>query len=593
MTNRGLIKGTGTIPLSLDNKRLARTADPRDAQDVQTRNAARGSLANAPYYFPATASGRWDQLVSMYGWKQEVLHKIRAALKKSATSGGAGTPLNVFFLGDSTLIGYNGTSYNADRAIPRQFGLALSYMLGGIPYVDGVRQAVVALTAPQGDRTVLTGSFLTNAGGDQNFIVGTGAGTITWKSVDRGTTVEFYYSDLSTTGFTYNIDGAGAVAVTTGGTSTIKAKTVSGLSDTPHTLVITQSGASCIIAGWRVFSPGLVQIQCHNLAIGGTKANGSSGGPGGNWSDATTTGLQNSVLLMMGTGAANITPDLVVVCCGNNDVAGSVSPATAESTIQGLINMRAMYPSTPYVFMHPPMVPGSDTNNFDRFSQQLITMIDGMSQACYFPWDDWDGRTQGYVADGLAGADNIHPIDAEAMAVARHLATQLAGPETYSTPMTSQSLIDDVTTSGTSEQRMFVTPIPSWYWRAGTTIRVVTSGTCTSGTSPTIATHTRIGTLGTTGDANVASTSASATVASGAGWRYECELTCRTTGTSGTVSGRAVLMIDGIAPKISTETTAATVNTNVYNYLTFTLTPGGTTPVFVQRQAFFDVPPGP
>jgi hypothetical protein len=293
---------------------------------------------------------------------------------------------------------------------------------------------------------------------------------------------------------------------------------------------------------------------------------------------------------MMGSGAANITPDLVVVCCGNNDAVQSVPP---ETIINGLINMRNMYPTTPYIFIHPPMVPATDSALFDRFTQQIYPMCDQLSATTYFNWDDWDYRAVNYQGDGLSGADNTHPIDAEAMSVARHLATQLAGPETYSTPMTAQALIADVTTSGTTEQIVYQVPIPSWFWRAGQTLRFVMGGTMTSGTGPTLATHARIGTAGTVSDASVCATAASASLAAGAGWRYEFEMTCRTTGTSGTVFGKSVFLGDAVAVKISNETAAATVNTNVTSYLTVTLTPAGTLPIAVVRTAMIDTPVGP
>lgn len=595
--NKGFFKGWGTSPVRHALQRVARVADPVDAQDVETRNHMRGATANPPSYFPASAAGRFDPYVSTYGWTAANLHKIRAALKKAATSGGAGVPLHIVFLGDSTLIGFNGTAggapigYNSDRAIPRQFGLALSNILGGIAYTDGVRQAVVALSAPQGDRTTLTGTFSTQASGDSNLLFSNGVGTAAWKSLDAGTTLEFYWSDLTTTAqCTWSVDGGVQTGtITTTGTSTIKKTTVSGLANTPHTLTITTASGNTWITGWRVFSPGLVQIHCHNLAIGGTRSN--SGAAGINWSDVTSTGLQTSTSLMLGSGAANITPDLVIVCVGNNDAFNL--PIPAEQIIQGWINMRAMWPTVPFVFIHPPMVPATDASLFDRFSQQIITAIDGMSQAVYFSWDDWDNRSASFVADGLAGADNIHPIDAEAMALGRHLASMVAGPEIYSTPMTVQALIADVTTSGTTEQITYQVPIPSWFWRAGGTIRVVVSGTCTSGSAPTLLAHTRIGILGTTADASTAVTTATPILTAGVGWRYECEITCRTVGATGTVVSRAKIEGDSVLPRFSADTTATTVNTNVYNYLTVTLTPGGTTPVFVQRMAFLDTPPGP
>ncbi len=96
----------------------------------------------------------------------------------------------------------------------------------------------------------------------------------------------------------------------------------------------------------------------------------------------------------------------------------------------------------------------------------------------------------------------------------------------------------------------------------------------------------RCGTAGTTADAAVCATPATA-VATGTGWTAQAFMTCRSVGSGGTVMGNGWVL--GTAPGKSPQTAAVTVNTTVANTLTMTVIGGGTTPVITIVNAFSQV----
>jgi len=410
-----------TASVALNSQKITGLANGTAATDA----AAYGQLPAIalPSYAPAGLLNNWDARLSAYNWKSSNMHKVRAALKKVVQGVSS---MHVAFLGDSGLVGYDGTSYAYDTSIPHQFGRVLANQLGiGGKFTSGVQQSVAAGGSSSGDRWALTGSF--TVGNNFIFSSGTAVGTATWTSVDIGTSVEFYYGNLSTSGFTYQIDGGTATGVTTTGASTFGKVTVSGLTNTTHTIKINATASQAVyIFGTRIWNPSVSQIHVHNLAIGGARAN--SGGNGQNWSSTASTGtvgLGYTSTTML-TTAGITTPDLVVIFIGSNDIFQSVTPS---SVITGMTTMRNYYPNSPTVFVRSLPVTGTNATTFATFCGLNYSLADTLD-CPLFDWNDWDSGITNYSGDALVGADTVHPIVAEQVGVASHLAGLVTGPMT-------------------------------------------------------------------------------------------------------------------------------------------------------------------
>jgi hypothetical protein len=400
--------------------RLVKPLTYQDGTIQSTASAPAPGASELPLYYAGTTMlHNWRPADSAYNWRAANMWKIKAALKKLAAGA---SDVHALFIGDSTLIGYNGAAYFSDQAVPRQVGKALARLLGDVPMVDGFRFPISAASAALSDRwSAPTGWTV----GD-SYIFSTAAAPATWTSLDAGTSLDFIYSNAGGS-FTYQIDGATAVAVTPTGTNTYAKVTVNSLTNGVHTLRIN-GGTTSIIFGVRVYNPGQKQLHVHNLAVGGAHAN--SGALGQSLSSTNVTnpvGLGAAVQGVLTAGA--ITPDFIVACIGNNDVGSGAGVTPAATILQGLINIHNFWPTIPIIFMHPPQVPGSDSTIFAAFTSGIYTSVADVIDCPTFDWNDWDQGVTNYVGSGMTGADGIHPNFSEEMGVARHIAGLLTSDD--------------------------------------------------------------------------------------------------------------------------------------------------------------------
>jgi hypothetical protein len=171
----------------------------------------------------------------------------------------------------------------------------------------------------------------------------------------------------------------------------------------------------------------------------------------------------------------------------------------------------------------------------------------------------WDGRW------------NVYDINGN---LAQNIATGLQMPRPLSVAPA---------TFGAVETILYQIPMPANSLQVGTTIAITAHGIMTA-TSPTLLPRIRVGTAGTTADAQVAALTAGAAIATGTGWRISSSFTVRTIGSGGTCVGSFTL--DATAPAKSAQTAAVTLNTTVQTFLSLTAIGGGTTPVVTLVQAF-------
>lgn len=119
----------------------------------------------------------------------------------------------------------------------------------------------------------------------------------------------------------------------------------------------------------------------------------------------------------------------------------------------------------------------------------------------------------------------------------------------------------------------------------GTTIKFYASGTIT-GTTPSLLPRIRIGTAGTTADAQVCATVA-AVMTTATGWQVEGFLTVRSIGAAGTVIGQVRTLGEALATanRVSAQTATVAANTTVPLFVSLSVIGGGTTPVVTVVQA--------
>jgi len=127
--------------------------------------------------------------------------------------------------------------------------------------------------------------------------------------------------------------------------------------------------------------------------------------------------------------------------------------------------------------------------------------------------------------------------------------------------------------------------IPANTLNVGTTF-ILNAFVIITATSPTILPRIRLGTAGTTADTAVCATAATA-VTSGTGAVVTAMVTIRTVGSSGTAVGN--LILDASTSARTAQTATVTVNTTVANYLSLTLTGGGTSPVMTPANVAWQV----
>lgn len=389
--------------------------------DIKAVRASVSALAKAPSYVPSNALNNWDAATSSYNFKQSTLHQFRAACAKLIQNTNDVDILAIF---DSTGIGYNGvtpiaqSTFKYSSSIPYQFGKSLAAMMG-VPFGGGM-QCCAASATTLNDRWVVTGSFAASNG----YLTASGVGTAEWTAIDNGTQVDLVYSNLQTNGIAWTIDNVAQTPLPTDGTSTMRKVTVTGLTNTLHKVKFTTAaGQTAYLYEIGVRNPGVKSLYVHNLGLGGSRAN--SGANTQNWSStASTVPAGLGFTHIGGFNLLGYTPSLVICCVANNDLYNAVTPAT---TLTGVNNIRAYYPSVPFAYMHPPMVPGTDPTNFATFNSSVFNTMDTLD-ASFLDWNDLVGTTTGFTADGQAGPDGTHPIWGHAQMIGRLWAGLFVGP---------------------------------------------------------------------------------------------------------------------------------------------------------------------
>lgn len=291
----------------LPDKAAART-------NLGVLSAGEVSATYAPNRVPAYAGprpGLFDAARSLYNTTAAPLRELRRALGKSKT----GT-CRIAFVGDSVTAGAGGAPGTEDPVT------RLRESLQGLGYTVG--EFVAAANASEADtRFVLSAGWVPGTIGFPYLYSSTTGASLTYTSHVAGTVVEIMHATSSGT-FTYSIDGAAAVTVSTPGAPGNALVTVTGLPNTTHTVVITNTGgaAELFIAGFGVRSA--TGVVLYNAGLGGASSN--------DWAE--------NLDWYGATGVVAFTaPDLVLIELGLNDgFYGTVPAATFAARLDTIVS---------------------------------------------------------------------------------------------------------------------------------------------------------------------------------------------------------------------------------------------------------------
>lgn len=397
-----------TVGTKADQEALDALSAEVDAIDIPEAGPA-GAPTALPSYAPATAANRYDPVSNVYNVKGSNSRHVHAGIARALGGG----KMNILAIGDSALIGYNGTDTKESRAIPRLVGRIMTQSLGTVQAGSGLVVPAGAAGIYPTDRFAITG----------NVVMGSGTATmyagssITFTSEQAGTTGEVYYSDASAA-FAVSIDGGAAVTVTPGGTSTIKRYQVTGLTDAVHSIKVTAPTSYVFLEAMA--TQRAAGIAVHNIAWGGARA--AQGGPGVAWLDTS----QASNIQVHRKGAfdqSGITPDLVLWSLGGNDVANGTTPeqfATSFATLKG------WYPNSDHMLMTGPGLSTAPQATWDAFVASLYSLCDTLNIAMLELRDRCGYATEA-SALGYIGADGFHPTQGAAYDWARLIVNAYTG----------------------------------------------------------------------------------------------------------------------------------------------------------------------
>ncbi|MGD1220015.1 GDSL-type esterase/lipase family protein [Streptomyces krungchingensis] len=256
-----------------------------------------------------------------------------------------------------------------------------------------------------------------------NYIYSDVAGnTLTFRA--RGTTVRIYTVVGSGTrpAMLYSIDGAADVSVPQpSGTAAIQVTTVTGLSDTTHTVVLkvgtTAAGQYLSVCGVSGERPSGVIV--HNLGLGGATS-------------ATFANVASTALNATWHGGSDFPADLAIYTAGpndaGNDVAGDVWLANLAAWLRAVRDVGTQQGSTDIVIALPHLGRHVTTNyRYAEYASRLRSLAFTYGAAVVDWWqlgrNSWPyWSTLGYwgtnAGTGAAGSDSVHLSDAGFAAMA-------------------------------------------------------------------------------------------------------------------------------------------------------------------------------
>ena len=370
-----------------------------------------GGPAGLPSYAPSDLVMPYDSGRSVFNFKGSNTQRTRRALTRAKN----GEKMNILNISDSTMVGYDGTNLIEGDAIPDNFARILANAID-VPLAGSGIIPISASASLQYTNFAFTGTVdVSTYPGIARMSAGA---TITHTFHQRGTYVNVYYTD-SSTAFSYTVDGGATQNVTPSGSGTGVSKHTgpSGLTNTTHTIVVTAASNYVYLLG--VESGAASGIAMHNLALGGSRAGGTSPNSVNGWVNTASAPLNvNSARKGMFT-ASGITPDLVILCLGVNDITNS---RTWEQTMADLTTIVGWYPNSDWLFVNTWNLRGlTPEPEWAEYIAERYHFAEDLD----IPFLDWEamyGNDDVTFNAGLAGPDGWHPDPGTQREMARSMA---------------------------------------------------------------------------------------------------------------------------------------------------------------------------
>lgn len=264
-----------------------------------------------------TRGARFDAATSIYNAKGTNTRRLRTAAALARLDQGL---FRVGFMGDSVTAGHGVTRGVHDPVtLLLQRYQRMGYRVGELVHFYSNR--------PE-PRITYTGTWF-DQGQDVPWKRTNTAGS-TFSYTGTGRYIELVASNQSVN-FTYSVDGAAAVTVTTTGAATYNVLTIDAITDATHTIVVTTTGTGIFYAVGMRPATGIV---LENAGISGaTTSNFLAAFGGANvMTDATYYDL-----------------DAVVVELGANDMYGNVTPAVYKTKLIQILNKITASGATPLI----------------------------------------------------------------------------------------------------------------------------------------------------------------------------------------------------------------------------------------------------
>lgn len=365
--------------------------------DPTSVTAGQLSATYASAGLPAHAgprAGRYFPEIGAYNWKTSNTKKFRAGIGR-ARSGGLCV---MSAITDSEGAGWGASTWQQSwPMLVRNALLARGVTAAGEGYV----------TVSAGDndtRTSVSGSWASGNNGVRPWTA-TGA-TLTHNADLPGTVVKVFYKNTSGT-FTVKIDGGAAVTVTPDGTSTLGTYTVSGLSDSKHTIVITTTSAAGALTGIAVErSTGL---RINQLAAPGSRAS--------SW---TPTGPFDYLYNIANVAHGGVSPDIAFIGLGVNDWSiGKTPVATYKQQMTDLRNSGLLASAdVVLVAMAQPTQNNSTVAEWEAYVSGMYDLADALDVPLIDAYAAVFGTDVQARALGVTSGDGVHPNAAGYAAVA-------------------------------------------------------------------------------------------------------------------------------------------------------------------------------
>lgn len=293
-------------------------------------------------------------------------------------------------------------------------GVSLSNTLSGTDNPTAYAAWVTAGVAVTQTGTWLQGGSQYGPGATYLYSDVTGA-TITFKA--RGTAVKIYTVTGSGTrpAMLYSIDGAADVSVAQpSGTAAIQTTTVTGLSNTTHTVVLKVGTATTgqYLSVCGVVGENASGVVVHNVALAGSTS--------ARWGTDTAAGL-NAIW----NGGTAFPADLATYSTAPNDASSNVVGDTWLANVMGWVRAvragGAAGTGTDIIVALPHIGTHEGTNNkYQEYSRLIRPLADtyGFALVNWWAtgqnsWDYWNslGNWGNPASPGAVGTDSIHMSD--------------------------------------------------------------------------------------------------------------------------------------------------------------------------------------